>query len=253
MEQAARQSSTWHAAIGKQGYPVLQRPASSCGRAVAQLSGGRCLGSHVWGVEPDTRRSCLAATSGYTHQVVRIACGRFRAERHDSSSARGSGARRQVQVRGGSAPTSGYGPWEVCTVCRQRQWIQVTMRVNSWKIMFVWIKNWQISSQNQGKFVFFGGKKTLSLEALLSQGWVPNVCPHFCWITRTVHFACYPLHRIEFGPPRFFSQTFMFSIIFYSTLQISGGGHFRNACRSQTKESKPLEITSKQLEPARTI
>jgi len=33
----------------------------------------------------------------------------FHAERSDSSSARGSGARRQAQVRGGSASTSGYG------------------------------------------------------------------------------------------------------------------------------------------------
>jgi len=30
---------------GLQGYPVLQRPASSFGRAVAQPSGRRCLGS----------------------------------------------------------------------------------------------------------------------------------------------------------------------------------------------------------------
>ena len=30
----------------------------------------------------------------------------------------------------------------------------------------------------------------------------------------------YPLHRIEFGPPKFCSKTFKFSIIFYSTLQI---------------------------------
>jgi len=56
-----------------------------------------------------------------------------------------------------------------------------------------------------------------------------------------------------FGPPIFFSKTFIFSIIFYSTLQISGGGHFRKSCRSRKKESKPSEITCKQLEPARTI
>ena len=63
----------------------------------------------------------------------------------------------------------------------------------------------------------------------------------------------YPLHCIEFGPPKFFSKTFTFSIIFYSTLQISGGGHFRKACRSPKKESKPSEITCKQSEPARII
>jgi len=33
--------------------------------------------------------------------------------------------------------------------------------------------------------------------------------------------------RIEFGPLKFFSKTFILSIIFYSTLQISGGGHFQ--------------------------
>ena len=61
------------------------------------------------------------------------------------------------------------------------------------------------------------------------------------------------LHRIEFGPPKFFSKTFKFSIIFYSSLQISGGGHFRKACRSRKKESKPSEITCKHSEPARPI
>jgi len=111
---------------GLQGYPVLQRPASSCGRVVAQPSGGRCLVSHLWEVEPDLKRRCLAATSDYAHQLVGIACGRFHAEKSDSSSARGRGARRQAQVRGGSAPTSGYGSQQICTVCRQRQCIQVT-------------------------------------------------------------------------------------------------------------------------------
>jgi len=45
-----------------------------------------------------------------------------------------------------------------------------------------------------------------------------------------------PLHRYEFGPPKFFSKTFKFSIIFYSTWQISGGGRWRKACRSRKKE-----------------
>jgi len=52
--------------------------------------------------------------------------------------------------------------------------------------------------------------------------------------------ATHPLHRIEFGPPKFFSK-------------LSGGANFRKACRSRKKESKPSEITCKQLEPARTI
>ena len=34
-----------------------------------------------------------------------------------------------------------------------------------------------------------GEKKTLSLELFLRHGWVPNVCPQWCWITRTVHIA----------------------------------------------------------------
>jgi len=62
-----------------------------------------------------------------------------------------------------------------------------------------------------------------------------------------------PLHRIEFGPSKFFSKSCKCSIIFYSTLQFSGGGHFRKACRSRKKESKQLEITCKQSDPARTI
>ena len=67
------------------------------------------------------------------------------------------------------------------------------------------------------------------------------------------HFESQPLHRIEFGPPKFFSKTCKFSIIFYSTLQFSRGGHFRKACRSRKKESKQSEIVCKQSEPARTI
>jgi len=55
-----------------------------------------------------------------------------------------------------------------------------------------------------------------------------------------------PLHRYEFGPPKFFFKSFKFPIIFYSTWQISGGGQCRKACRSRKKESKQLEITWKQ-------
>ena len=35
------------------------------------------------------------------------------------------------------------------------------------------------------------------------------------------------LHRYEFGPPKFFSKTFEFSIIFYSTWQTLGGFNFK--------------------------
>jgi len=64
---------------------------------------------------------------------------------------------------------------------------------------------------------------------------------------------CYPLHRYEFGPPKFFSKSFKFSIIFHSTWQISGGGQWRKACRSRKKESTQSEITWKQSEPVRSI
>ena len=65
--------------------------------------------------------------------------------------------------------------------------------------------------------------------------------------------SSHSLHRIEFGPPKFFSKTFRFPIIFYSTLQIFGGGHFRKAYRSRKKKSKQSEITYKQSEPVKTI
>ena len=47
-----------------------------------------------------------------------------------------------------------------------------------------------------------------------------------------------PLHRIEFCPPKFFSKTFRFSMIFYSTSQIVWGGHFRKACRFRPKKNR---------------
>jgi len=43
--------------------------------------------------------------------------------------------------------------------------------------------------QNRGGKIIFEEKKTLFLEVCLRQGWVPNVCPHPCWITRTVRFT----------------------------------------------------------------
>jgi hypothetical protein len=48
-------------------------------------------------------------------------------------------------------------------------------------------------------------------------------------------------------------QNLQIFIIFYSTLQFSGGGHFRKACRSPKKESKQSEITCKQSQPTGTI
>jgi len=62
-----------------------------------------------------------------------------------------------------------------------------------------------------------------------------------------------PLHRCEFGPPKFFSKTFKFSIIFCSTLHIPGGGPISKSMQIQKEDSKPSEITCQQSEPARTI
>jgi len=79
---------------------------------------------------------------------------------------------------------------------------------------------------------------------------------YMCWTRKKMKYDTNdPLHRIEFGPPKFFFKTFKFSIIFYSTFQklSSGGGHFRKACRFRKKESRPSEITCKQSKPDRTI
>jgi len=37
--------------------------------------------------------------------------------------------------------------------------------------------------------IFFFGKRDPFLQVLLCQGWVPNVCLQWSWITRTVHFT----------------------------------------------------------------
>jgi len=65
--------------------------------------------------------------------------------------------------------------------------------------------------------------------------------------------SSYPFHRYGFGPPKFFSKSLKFSIIFYSTRQILGGEQCRKAYRSWKKEMKTSEITWKQLEPVRSI
>ena len=54
-------------------------------------------------------------------------------------------------------------------------------------------------------------------------------------------------------PSEFFSKTFKFSMIFYSTWQSSGEGQWRKAYRSRKKESKQSETTWKQSEPVRSI
>ena len=58
-----------------------------------------------------------------------------------------------------------------------------------------------------------------------------------CLSVRTfqLRWRAHPLHRYEFVPPKSFSKTFNFSIIFYSTCKISGRGQFRKECRSRKK------------------
>ena len=77
--------------------------------------------------------------------------------------------------------------------------------------------------------------------------------PHAGRHQRWLNVYAYPLHRYESDPPQFHPKTFKFSIIFYSTGQISGGGQCRKACRSRKKESKQSEITWKQSESLRSI
>jgi len=70
------------------------------------------------------------------------------------------------------------------------------------------------------------------------------------WVANTqLNHWTNPLHCYEFGLPKFFSKTFKFSIIFYSTWQ----GQCRKACRSREKVSKQSEITWKQSEPVKSI
>jgi len=54
----------------------------------------------------------------------------------------------------------------------------------------LYIKTLQFST-NSREILFFEKKNTLSLEVILRQGWVSNVCPQWCWIIRTVHIATY--------------------------------------------------------------
>ena len=69
------------------------------------------------------------------------------------------------------------------------------------------------------------------------------------WVANTqLNHWTNPLHCYEFGLPKFFSKTFKFSIIFYSTWQ----GQCRKACRSREKVSKQSEITWKQSEPVKS-
>jgi len=69
----------------------------------------------------------------------------------------------------------------------------------------------------------------------------------------TLYSRSDPFYRYGFGLPKFFSKTFKFCIISYSTWQISRGGQCRKACRSREKESKQSEITCKQSEPVKSI
>jgi len=70
---------------------------------------------------------------------------------------------------------------------------------------------------------------------------------------KIIELLPYPLDRYKFGLPKFFSKTFQFFIIFYSTWQILVGGQWRKECRSREKEWKQSKITWKQSEPVRSI
>ena len=56
-----------------------------------------------------------------------------------------------------------------------------------------------------------------------------------------------PLHCIEFGPPKFFSKTCKFLIIFCSTLQFSGGDHLRADPEKQNRNSRKSLANSRNL------
>jgi len=49
------------------------------------------------------------------------------------------------------------------------------------------LKNLQFSSKSKEENNF-EREKTFSFEVRLGQGWVPNICLQWRWITRTVHF-----------------------------------------------------------------
>jgi len=64
-----------------------------------------------------------------------------------------------------------------------------------------------------------------------------------------------PLHRYEFGPPKFSSKTFKICMICYSTWQISGGGPISKSmlpCRSRKKQLTQSDITWNQSEPVKS-
>jgi len=73
----------------------------------------------------------------------------------------------------------------------------------------------------------------LSPEIPTQINWNLRIQPSTFWC---IEVSSNPLHRYEFGPPKFFSKTFQSFTIFYSTWQISGEGQWRKACRSREKE-----------------
>ena len=64
-----------------------------------------------------------------------------------------------------------------------------------------------------------------------------------------IRLVCYPLHRYEFGLPKFFSKTFKFSTIFYSSWQISGGGPM---LKSMQIPGKRIETVGNQVKTVGT-
>jgi len=80
---------------------------------------------------------------------------------------------------------------------------------------------------------------SLTISCLEGVGFVyvracaPVLLPTLLSLDRNAAFD--PLHCIEFGPPKIFSKTFKFSIIFYSTLEISGGANFEKHADPEKK------------------
>jgi len=84
------------------------------------------------------------------------------------------------------------------------------------------------------------------------------ICRLRTWFVVLVPLDLSPEHNLicrltpstnEFDPPKFCSQTFKFSMIFYSTVQISGGGPFRKACRLPKKR---IETVGNQVQTVGT-
>jgi len=86
-----------------------------------------------------------------------------------------------------------------------------------------------------------------------------NFCSNkFAEIRLTYHngvffLSPHPLHRIEFGPSKFFPKLANFPSYLTQPCNFSGGATFEKHADPEKKESKQSEITCKQAEPIITI